>query len=261
LRPLIVYLNERSLCANATVGAGEYELKAAADQLWRGLRVARRERRELSLAVTSADWHAQLLNLPFSVQMRRWLGADRYTQLLGILRHSEHTLASIEVAHSGTVSAGLTLALIANSWAISLVRAMSPWAGTTIRARRFELLDNGNAAEEDCDVRNIGTEAHGVYWTETIQGWGQAEAANNELALVAEHVVEMYPLDHGYPHVHLVSRNPPGRTVAKYRVDVFSRLEGLPDFDNAMRNWIEEHREALLQSWLRCQKGQHPYRL
>ena len=72
----------------------------------------------------------------------------------------------------------------------------------------------------------------------------------------------MYPLDHGYAHVHVHARDEPVLN-AKYRVDKFEPLTGRnpPGLDGLMESWIAEHRELLLQSWVRCQAGKLPLQL
>jgi len=38
-------------------------------------------------------------------------------------------------------------------------------------------------------------------------------------------------------------------------------LEGRNEWDHAMEAWVKVHRDELLLSWERCQRGGHPYRI
>jgi hypothetical protein len=69
-----------------------------------------------------------------------------------------------------------------------------------------------------------------------------------------------YPKEHGHPHVHLVDPQS-YKTLAKFRIDKFARMEGPPRWDTAVRVWVDRNKDELMLSWQRCQRGEHPYRI
>ncbi len=159
----------------------------------------------------------------------------------------------------------MTLSHLAQSWVFSFPMPNSPWISFDIAATECRLEDQ-DIGEYACSIRQLASKDHAAHWLNDLADWGREVAADNILWEFADHVIEMYPLDHGYAHVHLVARGEYGaggraKTVAKYRIDRFERMEGPPRWDWDMREWIETHKDQLLLSWGRCQKGGHPYRI
>lgn len=151
-----------------------------------------------------------------------------------------------------------------HGWAVSLSLPNSPWLQHTVAAQRFVLNDQGNLdGPTECVVGHLSSSYHVQHWQAEILDWGSTIAPSCELAVINGHPVVMFPgpLEHGPPHVHLLESRVSHRTLAKYRIDQFERPKGPPVWDAEMKAWITEHRERLLQSWNRCQRGGHPYAL
>ena len=111
-------------------------------------------------------------------------------------------------------------------------------------------------------VRNLACVPHGERWADEFAEWGMRPSENHVIAEVDGFLVIMYPLDHGYAHVHVQARDEPSLN-AKYRVDKFEPLttRNPPGLDGMMGAWIAQHHGVLIQSWARCQAGKFPLQL
>lgn len=261
MQPLIIYFNELSspICSTNPVDADPWrELTCG---MFLGLLALSRVRNNFSLIVPKGHWHALYLNKPLCNWLEGWLGKDRYRWLRAKVRQDVTIPDLCEVHCAGNVSAGITLAHLGDSWTVSIPIPQSEWSEAEITGVKYEINDNAKSSEDTCVVKNLASELHAAHWQGALLDWGRRIAETNEIANVAGHAIDMYPLDHGYPHVHLVSPYPPRPTIAKYRIDVFGRLEGPPQFDREMKEWIAQNQILLLASWGRCQRGQHPFKI
>lgn len=160
---------------------------------------------------------------------------------------------------------GLTFSYLVGSWSFSFPVTNSLWLSPSITATECR-LEGDDIIERVCVIKHLANGAHATHWRQGLVDWGRELAEGNTIGNLASYPIQMYPLDHGYPHVHLIDSQlltSAGRpkTLAKYRIDRFERMEGPPPWDNDMRAWIERHRYLLLDSWERCQRGGHPYRI
>lgn len=154
-----------------------------------------------------------------------------------------------QVYFNGQQSAGFTFARIANSWAFSFPLEGSPWLSPIVFGTEYH-QDGANIINEVCEIAHISKDQHVSHWQQNLCDWERNIAKNNVIGIVAEHCMEMYPLDHAYPHVHLVDSKL-CKTLAKYRIDKFERMEGPPRWDSEVRIWVEHNRDELLRSWVR----------
>jgi len=263
VQPLVLYFNEYSCPGRdpAPDAAGVWQSWALT--LWEGLREVRRYQAQYWVSFPSEQWHAICHGKPLSAWLQLWLGRDRYRWLLALVRnHSNSPDLCREVYYDDQHALGMTLALLGETWVFSFPKSDSPWLEPRLSAREVVLDEsNGMLREEDCEILHIACRQHAEYWREQLADVGRIVAEANEITQMQRNSIDMYPLDHGYPHVHLVERLWPRRTLAKFRIDRFARLEGRSEWDHAMERWIEAHREELLLSWARCQRGGHPYRV
>jgi hypothetical protein len=261
--PLVLYFNELSAPPSA-VTTGELEpWRSWALTLATGLRQVKRYHHEYSLAIPCGQWHALYAGMPLSAWMAQWLGRDHYRQMLAKIQEADQPDDLLrEVYFVGGRAIGLTFARLAQSWTFSFPIADSPWLNAAIPAQDVCVDDAGIIHETDCQIQHISCEDHTEYWCAALADWGRHIAESCEIAVVDGHPIDMYlaPREHGHPHVHLVG-GIKRHTMAKYRIDVFERMAGPPDWDPAMRRWIESHRDELLLSWQRCMHGEWPYKI
>ena len=219
---------------------------------------------ELYLAFVVGHWHSLCGGKPLSQWVRQWIGNGNYQWLLPRVKNVAASAQNCEVNFKSQKAEGLTYAHLAGSWAVSFTLPNSPWLAPEVSAMEV-CLDAEELTERECTIRNFGAEDHVRYWEQSLADWSQVLANNNVIATIAGYPLMMYPCDHGYPHVHLVDphfiKEGRKRTLAKYRIDQFERMEGHPRWDSEIRPWIERYRTDLLRSWERCQQGDHPIRI
>jgi len=236
--------------------------RAWALTLWDGIYHVRRYQSEYWLWFPTGYWKAYFSGRPLAVWMENWLGRDRYRRLLLMVRTNDHDPDLYrEVYFEGRPAIGMTLAHLARGWVFSFPKTSSPWLGPSIGAHEFRIDDDGSINGTDCEISHISCRRHVDQWHDELTSYGRSVAMANEIATVEGNPIDMYPLDHGYPHVHLVDTVSPGRTLAKYRIDSFARMEGRDEWDSVMERWVGDHRDELLVSWQRCQRGRHPFKV
>jgi hypothetical protein len=203
---------------------------------------------------------------PLRALLRSTLGNDRFTWLIGHLRNAPMDAAlDREVQIAGESGFGLLLAHLSESWSVSLLPTPPKWDQVEIDALKVCLEEVG-ILESQCTVRHVARPDHVAHWKNQLVEYGFEADGSNVIAKLGDLDVEMYPLDHGYPHIHLVDRRPDGTsrrpvTVAKYRIDKFERMEGGPRYDSELKEFTCRNREHLMRSWNACQRGEHPFQL
>jgi hypothetical protein len=258
--PCVLYFNELSSPpANVTSD----ELHAWSDStlsLIAGLRQVGVHKSEFTLAFPSGQWHAIYANRPFSSWLKERIKQDQYRWLLSKMRFGNQRADLLhQVYFNGQPTAGLTCARIADSWAFSFPLTGSPWLSPTVVVTEYR-QEGENITDSNCEIAHIANLQHALHWRQCLIDWRKTVAENNLIGIVSEHHIEMYPIDHGYPHVHLVAPQL-SKTIAKFRIDKFERMEGIPKWDAEMKIWIELNQDELLRSWKRCQCGGHPYKI
>ena len=220
----------------------------------------------LKIAFPEGFWHALHSGKPLYVWLKQWLERDQYRWFISKLQenHTQENLVS-DVYFNDKKAWGMTLSHLAQSWVFSFPVSDSPWVSFEIAATEYRLEDSG-IGEHACSISQLASEDHAAHWHNDLADWGREVAPDNIVWEFADHVIEMYPLDHGHAHVHLVARGKYGagghaKTVAKYRIDRFERMEGPPRWDGDMCEWVKKHKDQLLLSWGRCKRGGHPYRI
>jgi hypothetical protein len=262
MQPLVIYFDELSGPPHYVTAKSPDEWKSICLNLYSGLRAISSVRESFHMAVAKGQWHMPFHDRPLSYWVENWLGRDKYRWLAARIRQDEATPDLCEVrANDGAPSTGLALAELMNSWTASFALPSTPWANAEIRAFKYELDQNADSSESECVIKNIGMDEHALHWTHGLSDWGRDIADTNHISTVAGNPVDMYPHDHGYPHVHVVRIESPRSTIAKFRIDEFSRMEGPNYLDKEMKQWIEHNRALLLASWNRCKRGEHPYKV
>jgi len=228
VQPLVLYLNEYSCPGHDPVpdAAGIWRTRALT--LWQGLQEIRKYQSEYWLSFPSEQWHVCCAGKPLSIWMQLWLGRDRYRWLqLKVRIQNNSSDLYREVYFNDQHAVGMTLALLSQSWVFSFPKSDSPWLEPRLVAREVIIDETTTAVkEEDCEVLQIACLQHVEYWRERLASMGRTVADVNEITQLQGNSIDMYPLDHGYPHVHLVERLSPRRTLAKFRIDRFARLAG-----------------------------------
>lgn len=227
--------------------------------------LAQKARPDLRISFSRGVFHGQVAGRPFQSWLEHWLGKERMQKLkMRAVHPVQHTQPPIEqldceLSVGGRPGEGITRAHLAESWAWSL-------GSSDTRSEEYEIHAEKTTIDGDAAtmvaVRNLATVQHGERWVQELAEWGQCPSANHVIAEFNGRIIIMYPLDHGYAHVHVHGRDEPSLN-AKYRVDEFKPLtdRNPPGLDGFMEAWIAEHRESLLLSWARCQAGKYPLQL
>ncbi|MBV5347354.1 DUF4160 domain-containing protein [bacterium] len=252
MRPLPIYFNELSSPCTVPDNTPGAEWQAWATMLFTCVREVSRRKIELDVVFIAGHWHGLAGTKPLSQWIKQWIGNDNFKWLLSRVRNVAASTQDCEVSFENKKADGLTHAHVAGSWAFSFPVPDSPWLAPQVAATEHCLGVDG-LDEHQCAIRNLGTSDHVRHWRQELEDWGRVLAGNNVISSISGYPLLMYPNDHGYPHVHLVDPDiiKEGRkgTLAKYRVDVFERMEGPPRWDSEVRPWIERHRADLLSSW------------
>ena len=266
MRPLVLYFNELS------DSDADQEQEPDADwgqrvlTIFECLREAAHHHPKVHIAFSNGQWHSILAGKPFSVWIRGCLTRTQYQWLqakLHVIGAMDDPL--VEIYFNGKWAKGLSMAYIANTWAFSFPVSNSPWLSRTIEGIVVSL--NGNdLAEMPCSVRHMATREHATSWQLELFVWGREIAEDNLVAMLGHYRIVMYPCDHLPPHVHLISPREVegggrGKTVAKFRIDNFERMEGPPSWDGDMHEWVSDNKDHLLACWARCKRGGHPFRV
>lgn len=227
--------------------------------------LAQKARPDARVSFSRGVFHGQIAGRPFQSWMEHWLGKERMQKLkaraVQPMQHGQTAIEQLdcELSVDGRCGEGITRAHLAESWAWSLGTPAMGAAGDAIQADKMAI---DSAATTKVVVRNLACMRHGERWANDLAEWGTRPSDNHVIAEVDGLVFIMYPLDHGYAHIHVHARDKPSLN-AKYRVDKFEPLTNMnpPGLDGVMEDWIAEHREPLLQSWVRCQAGKFPLKL
>lgn len=266
-RMLLLHWNELSVPDDAAPddlerNAAWAELaRSAFDSFFR----AQKARPDARISFSRGVFHGHIAGRPFQSWMEHWLGKERMQKLKArAVQPLQHGLPAIEqldceLSVDGRCGEGITRAHLAESWAWSLGFPATGAAGDEIQADKTSI--NG-APTMKVAVRNLACTLHGERWANDLAEWGMRPSDSHVIAEVDGLVLIMYPLDHGYPHIHVHARDEPSLN-AKYRVDKFEPLtnKNPPGLDGVIEAWIAQHYEPLMQSWVRCQAGKFPLKL
>lgn len=266
MKPLVLYFNELSAPPIAITHAQSMEWRQCAAVLFACLRKVARHQPQITIAFPSGCWHAVLGEKPLSAWLQEWLERSQYQWLLSKVRNIDSLPLEITDVYFGETKAiGLTMSFVAGAWSCSFPVSNSSWLSHSIDAIQYRLEGN-DVVQSMCTVRHLSNDLHVAYWEDSLHEWGRILAENNTVGDHHGYLLQMYPLDHAPPHIHLIDpvilasdRRP--RTLAKYRIDRFERMEGEAQWDNQVRSWIERNRDDLLLSWERCIRGKHPFRV
>ena len=267
-RPLLLHWNELSIPANVTADELQANLQWASQ-----VQVAldtfnkvRKIRSDCRISFTKGAFHGHVAGRPLQSWLEAWLGKDRWRQLLGRAVQPPmgqelppFSQLDCELSCNEQSGEGITRAHIADSWTWSVASDAIGFSGYVIRATKT-VMDSD--AHIDVDVPNLAAEDHFKHWAEDLADWGKEPSKNHVISVLDGYQIIMYPLDHGYPHIHVHVRDDP-RLNAKYRIDEFEVLTNgrPPGLDALIEPWIARHRDQLVQSWIRCQKGSFPLKL
>ncbi len=264
--PFALYFNEHSI-PPAEIQTNTIEnWKNWALEFYACLREAQKLQPDFILEFPVYSWHHICNGKPFSVWMKSWLGNQKYSWVLLKLRTiNQPPNQSIDVYFNDIRSMGFTRSYLAKSWSISIPIFDSPWITTTIDAMLYHEAGD-DIRNVGCQIKNLAYDNHVVHWEEQLAEWGHEVAYANVIGWIQGLEITMFPFDHGYPHIHII--NPQlydaknhRKTLAKFRVDRFERMEGHPRWDTDLKGWIEIHRDQLLDNWKRCQIGLHPFKV
>jgi len=261
MRSLIIYFNEYSSPDSISDNQGLENLRRWFLLLWAQIDNIRKIRTDYKLSISTLQWNEILFDKPLFIWFEHWLSRDQFRWLLSKTIDNQDEVPDLfsEVYFNNRPARGLTRAHLSQSWAFSFPQENSPWLEPIINCREIRIDEQGNSGEADCIIKHISKSPHVNHWQSELADYGKIVASTNVISSIQGHSVVMYPLDHSYPHLHLVENSTPRRTIAKYRIDVFERMEGTKEFDKIMCEWITDKNSELLRSWERCKRGGHPY--
>lgn len=261
MKSLTIYFNEKSLQGSLTTADWSME----AEYLFHVLNDLLQLRNDCFIAFIDDSWRASCGDRSLANQFGR-LGDRHRTKyqrfLLRVKKIKKDVQVLSEITWQMQTADGLTLAGLDASWCFGISKSHSDWLLSGIPAQLNEIDEFGNLQSTALDVKNITTQGHLSVWTNDIDDWGATVAASSVLDSLKGHSVVMYsaPLEHNPPHVHVLHKNS-GATLAKYRIEDGVLECGMPTLDAEMRVWLTTYRGQLLRSWVRCQRGGHPYQL
>lgn len=223
-------------------------------------------RNDAKIALPHGQWLADCGGLHFYERLKNvHPNREKYRKIVSKFRTLTETDLQLmqETLWDNQPAHGLNLADSINSWAVILSIAGSAWINHRIEANRHSLDADGNITPPILiDIRNLSSKDHALHWAEKILDWGLTPLPSCVLDKINGHPIVMYqgPLEHNPPHVHLLDQGS-RKSLAKYRIDIFERPQGPPDWDSEMEIWISRYRDQLLRSWIRCQRGGFPYKI
>lgn len=261
MQPLNLYFNELSAPPPDITAQELRSWPPWALSLIATLKKVRQTKLEYTLVFQPGHFHATYANKPLSVWLREWVSKDQYRWILGKIRDVSQDQAGLlyQVYFQDQQTIGLTLASIAKSWAFSFPVLASPWLDSTVVTTEYR-ESGDDVIERSCTIMHLSNEQHVLHWQQEMSDWGRDIANNNTITRIAGYPIVMYPLDHGYPHVHIVDPHH-FKTLAKFRVDQFEQMGGPPQWDANIKVLIDRNQDELIQSWKRCQCGDHPYQV
>ncbi len=267
-RVLFLHWNEISVPADAA--PEDLERNPAWAALARGafdsFFYAQKARADIRISFSRGVFHGQIAGRPFQSWLELWLGKERVQKLKARTvqpplqaQQPPFDQLDCELSVEGRSGEGITRAHLAESWAWSLCVPAAGAAEEEIQAEKTT-IDSDVAMQ--VSVRNLACLLHGKRWSQDLAEWGMRPSENHVIAEFDGLSLIMYPLDHGYAHIHVHASDEPSLN-AKYRVDKFEPLtkRNPPGLDALMEGWIAKHRDLLLQSWVRCQAGKLPLKL
>ncbi|WP_186215086.1 DUF4160 domain-containing protein [Burkholderia gladioli] len=263
-RLLILHWNELSFPAGITAEdlLTDLQWKARAVTALRAIRAATQVRPDCRISFTRGVFHGEVGGRPFLSWLETWLGRDglRFLQGRAVQPILEPIYAiGCEVSCNGRAGEGITRAHLAESWAWSLSHSDSGSDGVLIVGQKI-LIDQQD--EIAVEVANLAADAHVLHWKNALSTYGRVLSENHVIAELGRYTIIMYPLDHGYPHIHVHSRDD-GSMNAKFRIDLFEPLtdEHPKELNTLLEQWVQERKEGLTVSWKRCQEGCFPLKL
>lgn len=222
-----------------------------------------KHRNDIVLCVPSGlDCNGEPVHLKFKGAIEN---RDRYRLFLNRLKYLEpdDSLSDREVLVNDQPCVGLNHSDFLQSWSLSLITPSSSWKMNSIPATlRRICAEKGELIDSSINVRHSSLLQHlDLEWETKVRDWGYEIASSSVIHHLNGFRVVMYsgPKEHNPPHVHLL-KNGSKATVAKYEIERFIRKIGPPTWDAEMKQWINENRAKLLQSWTRCQTGGFPYK-
>jgi hypothetical protein len=266
MRPLVLFFNELSTPPGDIADDSEKHWSACATSFLKCLSVVSTHRRIIRIEFSDEYLRTQIGDKNILSWFRRWLGVTRYQWLLSKIKRSDVTVDTLtDVYFDAKRGHGLTKAYLIESWAVSFPVPESHWLTDCISATAHR-VDGNNYDSFQCSINHLSTDKHADKWKHDLLMWGEEVADNNLIATFDVYNIVMYPLDHEPAHIHLVdsrriSNSKGSRTVAKYRIDKFARLEGPPNWDDGIRAWIKMNQDDLQVLWDLCKKGGHPLRI
>lgn len=267
MRLLILYWNELSFQDGADPNVDDEAWANRARAAFDAFHDACNYQPAVRISVAKGSFHAQHFGRSLLSWLEHWLGRDRLRRIkaravqpLEVDEPQGHQLAC-EVHRDNQIGEGLTRAHLSDSWVWSLGNTAAGTDTPLIEAKKHVLDEEGDVIESQVQIANLADIEHARHWRERITVWGCEISDNCVVGDVAGNRIIMYPLDHGYPHVHVESPDFRNRTF-KYRIDKFESLNDTPaQLDSVMRLWVHQHSHSLLQSWRRCSNGQHPLKV
>ncbi len=268
MRTLILYWNEISIPEGSGLSGGDGVLwRNRAIAAFEAILAACKYHPNARISVFKGEFQAVYLDRTLLSWLEEWLGRDRVTWIKGraiqVEKEAETALDHFgcEVRCNGVAGGGITRAHLMGSWVWSLGNEDTGTNREVIAGEKWSLDEDGELVQGAIEVMNLAERVHSDRWREVITAWGQEVSESCVIGHVEGNCVIMYPLDHGYPHIHVVSPTFGNRTF-KYRVNPFECLNSAPHpLDSVLRPWVEQHLPVLMESWRRCSEGKHPLKI
>jgi hypothetical protein len=271
METLAIYFNELSIDFDSFPRPASFQWRRSILGMAATIEATAALRQDAVIVFINESWHLDCDGVPFSERFRSELvsSRDRYRQILRRIKKVDRFELDRQVSLQKKSAIGLMFSELAalewaHGWAISLASGNSLWLENSLNVTVDSLDEYGNLNEPvEFQICQLSAVAHVESWKDLIQDWGAIIGNSSHLAMLDEHPIVMYsaPLEHEPPHIHLLESVNSHNTLAKFEINPFNRPKGPPTWDSRMRPWIELHKDQLLTSWLRCQRGGHPFAL
>jgi Domain of unknown function (DUF4160) len=269
MAPIVLYWNELSFPNDLNEGEFRKEGPWAerTKHAFQALECIFHSQQSARVFFAKGQLHATILEKPLLSWLEIWLGRDKLRRIKGRVIQSTNIdeesgqFLACEVKIGSRLGDGVTRAHLAGSWVWSLGNQATASNGPIIPANEHKLNDSAKIDVTEVNISNLACASHFEHWEASIAAWGEQGSESCEISIVNGFRVKMYPFDHGYPHIHVETENPPN-SMYKFRIDSFAPLTASPEAVAKLINeWVNQHSESLMQSWKRCKRGLHPLKI
>jgi hypothetical protein len=168
-----------------------------------------------------------------------------------------------QVMFEGQSATGMLWATQNDSTIVSF--AFPPnWANSSVQAELHQMDETGeNLNSIGVEIPNLSRPEHVQTHRELITTYGRNLAKSSLIHEGDGFVIRIWFNDHPPPHFHVMLGSDTSSSVARYSIETLDVLSGTlpPALRKKVEEWARVRRAELMNSWIRCRNGQHPFRI